>query len=162
MAQDTMRLPIKLAGIGSAALLIGAFGFQYIGGMAPCELCIWQRWPHGTAILIAFIALLFIRYKRIRSFLCIIGAICAFSSAAVGVFHVGVEHGWWEGLASCSGGTLITTLDMNDLLNPNIDIAAPVACDQVPWSFAGISMAGWNAILSALLGFLWLFAAKRK
>ena len=57
MAATTATRAMTLAGLGSAAMLAGAFGFQYIGGMAPCQLCLWQRWPHAAAVLILGLAL---------------------------------------------------------------------------------------------------------
>lgn len=148
------RLLILLAGLGSVALLGGAFAFQYIGGLAPCTLCLWQRWPHAAAILIMILALL---WKPTR-WIALIGALAALATAGIGVFHVGVEQGWWEGLTSCTGGT-ISNIDVADLLNPNADVAAPVRCDAIAWSMFGISMAGWNALISLGLAGLWILAA---
>lgn len=148
------RLLILLAGLGSVALLGGAFAFQYIGGLAPCTLCLWQRWPHAAAILIMVLALL---WKPTR-WIALLGAVAALATAGIGVFHVGVEQGWWEGLTSCTGGT-ISNIDVADLLNPNADVAAPVRCDAIAWSMFGISMAGWNALISLGLAGLWILAA---
>lgn len=148
------RLLILLAGLGSVALLGGAFAFQYIGGLAPCTLCLWQRWPHAAAILIMILALL---WKPTR-WVALLGALAALATAGIGVFHVGVEQGWWEGLTSCTGGT-ISNIDVADLLNPNADVAAPVRCDAIAWSMFGISMAGWNALISLGLAGLWILAA---
>lgn len=148
------RLLILLAGLGSVALLGGAFAFQYIGGLAPCTLCLWQRWPHAAAILIMILALL---WKPTR-WVALLGALAALATAGIGVFHVGVEQGWWEGLTSCTGGT-ISNIDVADLLNPNADVAAPVRCDAIAWSMFSISMAGWNALISLGLAGLWILAA---
>ncbi|WP_323005491.1 disulfide bond formation protein B [Pseudorhodobacter sp.] len=146
---------IFLAAAGSAALLLGAFAFQYIGGMAPCTLCIWQRWPHGAAALIGAAALLI--GGRFWPYL---GALAAAASAGVALFHTGVERGWWDGLASCSGGS-IKGLSMAELLDPSANIAAPVRCDAIPWEMFSLSMASWNGILSVALVILWLAAARR-
>ncbi|MFN7223668.1 MAG: disulfide bond formation protein B [Paracoccaceae bacterium] len=149
------RFLVILAGAGSAALLAGAFAFQYIGGMAPCTLCLWQRWPHAAAVVIMALALLV--PNRI---LIALGAVAALTTAGIAGFHVGVEQGWWQGLASCSGGS-IAGISVSDLLNPNANVAAPVRCDQIPWSMAGISMAGWNMLASLGLAGVWLLAARR-
>ena len=146
---------IALAGLGSAAILAGAFGFQYLGGLAPCQLCLWQRWPHAAAIVIMGLALLL--PHRV---LPLLGIVAALATAGVGMFHVGVEQQWWEGLASCSGNS-IAGLDVNDLLNPNVSIAAPIRCDAIAWSMLGISMAGWNVILSLGLAVIWAMAARK-
>lgn len=147
---------ILLAAAGSAALLLGAFGFQYIGGMAPCTLCIWQRWPHGAAVIIGLLALVI--GGRYWAYL---GALAAASSASIALFHTGVERGWWEGLASCSAGS-IKGLSVTELLDPSANVAPPVRCDAVPWEMFSLSMASWNFILSAALVIIWLAAAKRR
>ncbi len=145
-----------LALLGSAGLLAGAFAFQYIGGLAPCQLCLWQRWPHAAAVLIGIVAL-----ATGWRWLLWLGALAALTTAGIGVFHVGVEQGWWEGLATCTAGS-ITGISTADLLNPAADVAQPVRCDAIAWEMFGISMAGWNVIVSVLLAGLWLVAALRR
>jgi disulfide bond formation protein DsbB len=152
----TRRNLTWLAMLGSAALLLGAFAFQYFGGLVPCVLCIYQRWPHGAAVLAGILALTL----GGRSWLWL-GALAAAVTAAVGVFHAGVELTWWEGLATCTVDTL-QGLNTADLLNTDVTVGAPVRCDAVPWAMLGISMAGWNAILSAGLCLIWIGAATRK
>ena len=146
---------ILAATLGSAAILAGAFAFQYLGGLAPCQLCLWQRWPHAAAILIGGLALL-IGSRALPA----LGALAALTTAGIGAFHVGVEQKWWAGLASCTAGS-IEGLSTADLLNPDIVVAAPVRCDAIAWQLAGISMAGWNVILSLLLVAIWLAAARK-
>lgn len=148
------RMLILLATLGSVGLLGGAFAFQYIGGLAPCQLCLWQRWPHAAAILIGVLAL----GTGWRG-LAWLGALAALATAGIGVFHVGVEQLWWEGLASCTAGS-IEGISTADLLNPAADVAAPVRCDEIPWAMLGISMAGWNVILSLVLAGIWVKAAR--
>lgn len=145
---------ILIATLGSAALLGGAFAFQFIGGLAPCQLCLYQRWPHAAAIVIGIIALT----TGWRG-LAWAGALAALATAGVAVFHVGVEQLWWEGLSSCTTGS-IAGISTADLLNPAADVPAPVRCDAIAWSMLGISMAGWNAILSLGLAGLWVKAAR--
>jgi disulfide bond formation protein DsbB len=144
-----------IATLGSVALLGGAFAFQYIGGLAPCALCLWQRWPHAAAILIGAVALA----TGWRGLLWL-GALAALATAGIGIFHVGVEQLWWEGLATCTAGS-ISGISAADLLNPASDVAAPVRCDEIPWQMLGISMAGWNAIISLGLAAVWVIAARR-
>ena len=150
---------IILAAGGSVALLAGAFAFQYIGGMAPCQLCLWQRWPHVAAIVIGLIALL-VSAGIVARLLACLGAIAALTTAAIGVFHVGVEQKWWEGLASCTAGS-IEGLSGSDLLNPDVILAPVVRCDAIAWQMLGISMAGWNVVISLGLAVLWMVAARR-
>jgi disulfide bond formation protein DsbB len=126
-----------LALIVPVGLLGGALGSQYLGGLHPCEMCYWQRWPHAAAIVLAGAA--FLLPDRAR-FLTALAALAIAISGAIGVFHAGVELGWWDGLTRCTAGG---PLSLQDLLNVPL-----VRCDQVQWSLLGISMAGWNAIIS--------------
>lgn len=144
-----------LAAAGSAGLLLGALAFQYIGGLAPCVLCIWQRWPHLAALILAAVFL-----WRGGSVWAVLAGLAALSSAGIGVFHVGVEQGWWQGLAQCSVDTL-ANVSTADLLNTDITVGAPAACDKVAWSMFGISMAGYNVISSTLIAGLWAMVARR-
>lgn len=89
-----------------------------------------------------------------------LGALAALTTAGIGGFHVGVEQGWWEGLQTCSTGS-IAGISAADLLNPAADVAAPARCDAIAWSMAGVSMAGWNVILSLVLSGLWVGAARK-
>lgn len=152
----THRSLVLLATLGSAALLLGAFGFQHIGGLLPCKMCLWQRWPHAAAILIG--ALILLGGPRLLAWA---GALAAASTGAIGVYHAGVEWGLWPGPSSCSGaGAGLGGLSGADLLSTE-GPAALVMCDEVVWQLAGLSMAGWNALLSfGLMGF-WILAARR-
>ncbi|MCB2110994.1 MAG: disulfide bond formation protein B [Defluviimonas sp.] len=146
------RRLILIAAGGSAALLLGAFGFQLMG-YAPCELCLWQRWPHGAAVLAGALAIL--TRARLMAW---IGALSAAATGALGIYHTGVERAWWTGPTACSSsGDLAGSAD--DLLN-QIMSAPLVRCNEVAWSFAGLSMASWNAVLSFALALLWVLAAR--
>ncbi len=147
------RFLVLLAAGGSAALLLGAFGFQYIGELAPCKLCLWQRYPHGVAVGIGVLA--FLIPGAILPYL---GALAALATSAIGAFHAGVEQGWWEGPTTCTSGP-IGGLSAEDLMN-QIMSAPLVRCDDIAWQMMGISMAGWNAILSLVLAGLWIAAAR--
>jgi disulfide bond formation protein DsbB len=149
-----MKQVLLIATIGSAAILLGAFAFQHIGGMPPCKLCLWQRWPHAVAALIGVIIILTGKIQ-----LAWLGALASLSTATIGVYHVGVEQGWWEGPTSCTSSG-VSNMSSEDLLNQIL--AAPlVRCDDIAWQMVGISMAGWNAILSLALAALWVVAARR-
>ena len=129
-----------LALVVPVVLLGGALLSQYVGGLHPCEMCIWQRWPHGAAILLAAAAMLSpVQGPRTRP-LVLLAALAIAVSGAIGVFHAGVELKYWEGLTRCSTGG---ALSLDDLMKVPL-----VRCDQIQFSFLGISMAGWNAILS--------------
>lgn len=128
-----------------AALLGGAMGSQYIGGLAPCELCYWQRWPHAAAIpLAAFAFTAPAAAERSRLFTLVAAAAIGISGA-IGVYHAGVELGVFEGFTACTSTVRAAT---NEELLEQLMKVPLVRCDQVQWAFLGISMAGWNAILS--------------
>ena len=147
-----LRYSHHLATFGSLILLIGAFGFQEILGLEPCQLCIWQRWPHAIIPLI-FIAILLVPH----AIWFLLGSLLMFTSSVLAGFHVGVEQKWWEGLASCSSTS--ESLSVETILDFSEDISV-VMCDQVVWSFFNLSMAGWNAVFSILFTILWVLALK--
>lgn len=140
---------ILLAVLGSAGLLGGAFLFQALG-YPPCAMCLWQRWPHAAAIVIGLVALT-VQGRLLPA----LGALAVFSTAAIGLFHTGVERDWWEGPASCTGSGL-GGLGAGDLLST----AGPrlVMCDKVSWELFTLSMPSWNAIFSLMLVAVWLRA----
>ncbi|MGJ8583137.1 MAG: disulfide bond formation protein B [Marinosulfonomonas sp.] len=150
MTRKTLTI---LAAGGSLALLLGAFGFQMMG-YAPCKMCIWQRWPHAVAIVIGVVA-----FFVPRAGLLYLGALAALTTAAIGVFHAGVELKWWEGPTTCTSGD-ISNLSTDELMTQILN-APVIRCDEIAWQFMGISMAGWNAILSICLVGLWIAAARR-
>jgi len=128
-----------------AALLAGAWGSQLFGGLVPCEMCHWQRWPHYAAVVIAALAFVVPGIGNRRA-LVWLAALAIAISGAIGVYHAGTEYHWWAGMTACtseiaSGGS---TDDMLKAI-----MAAPIVrCDQPQWTLAGISLAGFNAILS--------------
>lgn len=154
----TRNQVILLATLGSAALLGGAFGFQYIGGLAPCKLCLTARWPHAAAILIGVIALV-LTVAPWGRILPLLGALAAASTSAVGVYHTGIERHWWAGPTTCSSQP-IDGMATGDLLQQILN-APIVRCDEVAWSMWSLSMASWNALLSAGLVLVWLWAARK-
>ena len=149
-AEDSRSLPPATAArlialLLPLALLGGALGSQYLGGLHPCEMCYWQRWPHGAAILFAALAFTGPAESARSRNLTLLAALAITISGIIGVYHAGVEAKVFEGFTQCT--KLATGGTTADLLN-QITHAPLVRCDQVQWSFLGISMAGWNAILS--------------
>lgn len=152
----TGKTYILLATLGSAALLLGAFGFQHIGGLAPCKMCLWQRWPHAAAILIGVVILA----GAPRAFAWL-GALAAAVTGLIGVYHAGVEWRWWEGPTSCTGGgTDLGAMDGGALLSLDTPTGV-VMCDEIVWQFLGLSMAGWNAVICVVLVILWVRGARQ-
>jgi len=155
---DKARL---LALLVPAALLAGALGSQYIAGLHPCEMCHWQRWPHYAAVALALVAYAMRRAPDRGRSMVWLGALAILTSGLIGVYHAGVELGIFEGLTQCSstGGGGSSADVLADIM------AAPlIRCDQVQFTFLGVSMAGWNAILSisAALVILWLSLKRPK
>lgn len=155
MTHRHRTLLIVLAAGGSAMLLLGAFGFQYLGGLPPCKMCLWQRWPHAAAVLVGVVAL-WTRGPQMP----LLGMLAALTTAGIGGFHAGVEQGWWQGPSTCSAaqpGSLSA-----DQLFDQIMAAPLIRCDTIPWQMLGLSMAAWNMVISLALALLWLGAATRR
>lgn len=129
-----------LALIVPALLMMGALGSQYLGGLYPCEMCHWQRWPHDAAIVAALFAFGTRRDDAARLLVWVAGA-AIFTSGAIGVFHAGVEYGWWQGLTTCA--TTASAVTLEAILNAPI-----IRCDTPQWTLFGISLAGYNALIS--------------
>lgn len=158
---DRLKIARALALLTPALLMAGALGSQYLGGLYPCEMCHWQRWPHYAAIPLALLAIA-LRGQAVGRLFLALAALAILASGAIGVFHAGVEYGWWEGLTTCSrietsGG------GVDDMLR-NLMQAPVVRCDEAQWTLAGISLAGFNAIFSigAALTIFGLMAKARK
>jgi disulfide bond formation protein DsbB len=149
------RSPIRLSPAAAArlialllplALLTGAFGSQYLGGLFPCEMCWWQRYAHMVAIVPAALAFTAPADSLRSRMLTLLAAVAIATSGAIGVYHAGVEAKIFEGFTTCTA-TVQGGGSTADLLK-QIMHAPLVRCDQVQWSFLGVSMAGWNAIIS--------------
>ena len=139
-----------LALLVPAVALAVAFGSQYLGGLVPCEMCWWQRYAHMAALVPALLAFavrgpLFVR----------LAALAIAVSGAIGFYHAGVELHYFPGFTQCTA--TVTGGSTDDFLKA-IMSAPLIRCDEVQWSFLGMSMAGWNAILSlaSALVILWL------
>jgi disulfide bond formation protein DsbB len=128
-----------------AALLAGAFGSQYFGHLYPCEMCWWQRYAHMVAFALAVLAFSApANAPRARTFT-LLAALAIAASGAIGVYHAGVEAKIFEGFTTCTA--LPKATSTAELLR-QITHAPLVRCDEVQFRVLGISMAGWNAILS--------------
>ena len=148
------RLPVPsqiglVAALGSGALLGGALYFQYVVGLAPCEMCHWQRWPHIAAVVAGLAAAASFARPRLALVFAMLAITALIVTSAIGVFHVGVEYRWWQGPQACSGS--IPRGLSAEQLKKYLFGARMVRCDETVWSLWGLSMAGWNALLSAVL-----------
>jgi disulfide bond formation protein DsbB len=127
-------------------MLISAYAFEYIGGLAPCQMCYWQRWTHFAVLGLGIAGLMLPRVK-LMSWLIILALL---TCAAMASYHAGVEYGWWEGPKTCLVGDAAdpTGIETGSLFE-NLDTPIKgVDCSKPAWMFLGISMAGWNALAS--------------
>ncbi|WP_375397110.1 disulfide bond formation protein B [uncultured Sphingomonas sp.] len=123
-----------------AALLGGAWGAQLIGRLYPCEMCHWQRWPHYAALVLALLAF---APGLPRRALVVLAALAIAASGVIGVLHAGVEYHWWPGFTPCTRTMGNSGNALNDMMRAPI-----VRCDVAQWTFHGVSLAGFNALLS--------------
>jgi len=142
------RLPLIVILAAASAVLGAAWLFQLVGGLAPCELCLYERWPYYAAIILALLALAFPAAGVPRAALALLGVLFL-ASAALGFYHAGIEQHWFPGPTSCtSTGSAAETFEQ---LKAQIMGQRVVMCDQIQWSIAGLSLAALNAIFSALV-----------
>ncbi|MDE0877753.1 MAG: disulfide bond formation protein B [Sphingomonas bacterium] len=128
-----------------AALLAGAWSFQLWVGLFPCEMCLWQRWPHYTAVIVAAFA--FMMPPRIARGLVAIAAMLIAISGLIALYHAGVEYRWWHGITACTQTLDLSGLTPAQRLDRIMNTPA-VPCDVAQWQLGGISLAGFNAIIS--------------
>jgi len=145
----SIRTALFLIAVGVLSLG-AAFGSQHIGGLQPCILCIYQRYPYGVVIALGLLMLLARRSTRLAALLAALAAVALFVDAGIAAFHVGVEQHWWEGTKACSS-LIDPTLSPEELIKA-LEQAPVVACDKVAWSLFGISMAGYNFLYATAAG----------
>lgn len=143
----------------AAASILTALGFQHLGGVQPCELCLEQRYAYYAGVPLIFLGLVALTagQQRAAAALFVIVALAFLANAALGVYHAGVEWHFWPGPAACSGSQQLTT-NAGSLLDA-LKTTNVVRCDQAAWRMFGLSFAGWNVIASLLIVFLGLRAA---
>lgn len=144
MRDASFRKALILA-IAVPVLLWGgaAIVAERIFGLPPCEMCYWQRWPHMAALAFGLLAW-FIRDKPASKLLVALSGLAILVSGFIGLFHAGVEYGWWEGLTSCTASLGSGSGNLMD----DIMSAPLIRCDVAAWTFFGVSLAGFNAIFS--------------
>ncbi len=134
-----------LVGAGGACLFLGALGFQYIGGIAPCEMCQWQRWAHIGAALTGILAVTTAKTDTTARSMAWIAILFVLTSGLIGAYQTGMEYHLLPGPAACTGHRYI------------VGSGAPppeVQCDVVTWQLFGLSMATYNALWSFLIAAL--------
>lgn len=139
------RLARTLALAVPALLLAGAYVAQYGFGLYPCEMCWWQRWPHFAALALAGLAFVALPPRLWTA----LAAVAVLVSAAIGLFHAGVEYGWWQGITSCAR---IVPSDPGASPLEAIMNTPMISCDDPQWTLLGISLAGFNFLVGAAGG----------
>ena len=145
--------------LSSASMLAGALAFEYIGGLSPCVLCMYQRWVYVCAAAMGLFAWLLRKNPFLARLFISLASLSFFVESAVAAFHTGVEQQWWEGSSECQGDAIDLSLSTEELMAQLLD--KPVArCDQIPWDLFGISMAGYNVMIAFALAVICLLALK--
>ena len=160
--RPALRRPFWMALIAlaiGAGVVLGALGFQYIGGYLPCALCLMQRQPYYVGVPIMALAAIASWFGASRGVL--VGLFAAFAAlmlynVGLAAYHSGVEWGWWAGPAACSPSIDVGGVD--EMLHQLTATTAP-SCSEAVWRFLGLSFAGWNVLASALLTVLGLSGA---
>jgi disulfide bond formation protein DsbB len=148
--------PILFGTCVAALTLATAFGFQ-LAGYPPCDLCWTQRYPYMAIIIIG----LFSHFLKLHPtiILALISLLFAVDAGVAG-YHAGVEYKWWPGPDTCTGFSALSSGNIEDALDAVMN-APMIRCDEVPWSLAGISMAGYNFLIATVMTLLMVAATKR-
>jgi disulfide bond formation protein DsbB len=133
--------------VTSAIVMAVVLLAQYWGGLAPCELCLYERWPWDMAIVISFIAAMAGSRPALPWVALLVAAVFALGGA-LGFYHLGVEQHWFAGPQTCTSPATPTTLEA---LKAQLQHQQPVRCDEPAWSLWGVSLAGWNLLASLVM-----------
>jgi disulfide bond formation protein DsbB len=157
-----LKMPTAGLLIAAVALLALTFAFimQYGFDLQPCVLCLWQRVPFGLSILLALCAVVWRPYRNHTAVLLTLCAVIFFIGAILAIFHTGVELHWWLGTSGCAIEPLHGT--SKEDLRTELLHTVVARCDQIAWTFLGLSMANWNVPFSLGLAGFSLAAAVRK
>jgi disulfide bond formation protein DsbB len=128
-------------------MILGAYGFEYIGGLLPCKLCYWQRYAYYAAIPLAAISVFAAATRGMAAAKVplILTGLALLAGMGIAGFHAGVEYKWWPGPATCSGPVVGGDIFFQET-GPGL-----IRCDETPWALFGVSMAGYNFVISGLL-----------
>lgn len=136
-----------------------AYIAQYVFGLEPCLLCLYQRLPYVLTGALALGALCLPEYGRAPAMVTGLSAALFLIGAGIAFYHVGVEAHWWDSVVACGGG-LAPEMNADDLL-ATLQKPSPPSCDAPAWKFMGVSMAGYNGGVSLVLAGACLVAARR-
>ena len=152
VAEPAARTARILAFAVPAALLGGAYISQYVFGLYPCEMCWWQRYAHFAALALGALALV----RPSARVLTALAGVAILFAGLIGGYHAGVEYGWWQGLTACT-----SQIDMSQDALEAISAGPLIRCDQVQWSLLGISLAGFNFLISTAAAVVILVLLRR-
>jgi disulfide bond formation protein DsbB len=158
--EGALSLALTLSLVAIAAAWIFELGFGYV----PCKLCLWQRWPYYAGIPFVFASILMItRDNGVRTARLLAGMACLIfaGNALLGLYHAGAEWKFWAGPADC-GGRLFSGPESALDFRKTLETARMVSCTEAPWRFAGLSFAGWNTAISAILAALCFRASNNR
>ncbi|MBF0168754.1 MAG: disulfide bond formation protein B [Alphaproteobacteria bacterium] len=157
--QRLAPIPALVFGL-SVAALAGALFSQYVLGFAPCILCLWQRVPYVLALALGAYALGPWHSLASRRLALALAGLVFLVGAGIAFYHSGVEARWWAGTDGCTAN--LSEATSVEELRSRLMAAPIVRCDEVPFRILGLSMAGWNALLSPLFALLAIYGAKRQ
>ena len=152
------RLAAGLILVIAAATVGTALAFEHAWGYRPCKLCLLQRWPYYVALPLALATVLASGRRALSQVGLSLLALTFLVSAGLGTYHAGVEWGWWLGPSDCSGAAAAPAPGVGDFLR-SLETVRVVSCTEAAWRLFGLSMAGWNALISLGLAALAGFAA---
>ena len=142
-----INIIFKISFLVSFIMLISAFYLEYFHGALPCDLCITQRWFHGAIIAYSLVIIFILNKTSISKKLLLLGGtILWLSSSIAGLYHFGIEMNFWTGPDGCSSNIDFSKDTLKYLLNKS-----PIKCDEVMFSIFGLSLAGWNALMSFIM-----------
>jgi disulfide bond formation protein DsbB len=144
----------SVALLGAVGAILLALGFEYIGGMKPCSLCLQQRWAYYAAIPALFVGLILLSSGKTTAggLLFLFVSIAFLVNAGLGTYHAGVEWGFWAGPETCSGSVPTSASGSGSILDRLKGNQTPIVrCDAAAGRFLGLSFPGWNVIASMLL-----------
>jgi disulfide bond formation protein DsbB len=130
--------------VTSAIVMAAVLAAQYLGGLAPCELCLTERWPWDVAIVVSFVAAMASSRTALPWIALLLAGVFALGGA-LAFYHVGVERHWFAGPSACAATSTPITLEA---LKAQLQHQLPVRCDEPAWTLWGVSLAGWNLIAS--------------
>ena len=137
----------KISLLASSLMPLSAFYLEYFEDALPCELCITQRWFHGLIITYSLISIFILeKFINVKIFILIVLSFTWLASAIAGLYHFGIEMNFWLGPDDCSSNIDFSKDLLTYLLNKS-----PIKCDEIMFKILGLSLAGWNALLSFLM-----------